>query len=65
MYGDFFVTSDAECADCVAGFAYGGREEKVSGCGGKGNGKGRLLEGQSYCRRVFDQIIVRALWRHE
>lgn len=32
--GDFLVAADAECADCVAGFAcVGGEEEKVSGCG--------------------------------
>ena len=40
----------------------GGRR-LVTGCGGKG--EGRELVGESYCRRVFDQIIVRALWRHE
>lgn len=67
--GDFFIASDAECADCVAGFAcVGGKREKVSVCGGngkgKGKGKGRELGGRMYCRRVFDRIIVRALWRH-
>ena len=27
VHGNFFVTSDAECADCVAGFACGEGEE--------------------------------------
>ena len=60
VYGDFFVTSDAECADCVAGFACGegGRLVGVVGIGK------RVMRGNSYCRRVFDQIVVLALWRH-
>ena len=44
VYGDFFVTSNAECADCVAGFACGGEEENVSRCGGR-DGRERLSEG--------------------
>ena len=61
VYGDFFVTSDAECADCVAGLACGEGRRLVGVVGKRmGGNRGDL----SYCRRVFDQIVVLALWRH-
>ena len=68
VYGDFFVAADAECADCVAGFACGGGRRRLVGVVGRGKGKGKGKGGywgKSYCRQVFDQITVRALWRHE
>ena len=42
MHGDFFIAADAECADCVAGFACVGEERRrlVGVVGRNGMGKG-------------------------
>lgn len=65
--GDLLVTSDTECSDGVAGFACRGGQERLKSArieGGEAAQEGIREKGKAYCRRAFDQIIVRALWRH-
>ena len=66
MDGDLLVTSDTECSDGVAGFAYGGEQKWLMGAWSMGQDPPKRMarEDDAYCKQAFDQIIVRALWQH-